>query len=441
LERSTAPENLAAAPGHVKAHSPLHFATDVCILGRNAVTDLTLRLPVAARRTLPPRVAYALAAAVIGLGLFASVTPSPLYRSYSTLWHFSPLTLTLIYATYAFGVLTTLILAGRVSDEVGRRPVLLVSLTVLIVSTALFMVADSAAWLFAARGVQGLATGAALSAASAAMLDLHPRRDTASVGLANGVASTTGLALGILVSAALVQLGTAPRVLPYVVLLVLFGVALAGAVWMPESVAGRSRLTLTPQRPSVPAAVRRPFALAALAVLSSWSIGGLFFSLGPQLSAQLFDSSNVIVSVIGVGALTGSAALGQLVLGRTAPWIGASAGSVALAAGTVTIVVAAATESGATYLVGSVVGGLGFGVAFLGGLRALVVAIPDQHRAAVMSAFYVVAYASLSLPAVLAGLVVGHLGLETTFETFGSVVAAIALLVAFEAWRTRPAPQ
>jgi hypothetical protein len=41
---------------------------------------------------------------------------------------------------------------------------------------------------------------------------------------------------------------------------------------------------------------------------------------------------------------------------------------------------------------------------------------------------------------VLAGVVVAHAALPTTFEIFGSVVAAIALAVAFEAWRTRPAP-
>ena len=67
------------------------------------------RLPslVPPRRTLSPRIGYAVAALVVGLGLFASVTPSPLYRTYSVLWHFSPLTLTLIYATYAFGVLAS----------------------------------------------------------------------------------------------------------------------------------------------------------------------------------------------------------------------------------------------------------------------------------------------------------------------------------------------
>src|SRR4030088_2895646 len=139
----------------------------LAVLSSNPVT----RWPEAARRTLPPRVAYALAAAVIGLGLFASVTPSPLYHSYSVLWHFSPLTLTLIYATYAFGVLATLLLAGRVSDEVGRRPVLLAALGVLMASSVLFMVANATAWLFIARALQGLATGAALSTGSAALLD------------------------------------------------------------------------------------------------------------------------------------------------------------------------------------------------------------------------------------------------------------------------------
>ena len=55
-----------------------------------------------------------------------------------------------------------------------------------------------------------------------------------------------------------------------------------------------------------------------------------------------------------------------------------------------------------------------------------------------MSAFYVVAYGAISVPAILAGVLVTPLGLNTTFEVFGSVVALIALVVSFEAWRTRP---
>jgi MFS family permease len=378
------------------------------------------------------------AASVIGLGLFASVTPSPLYHSYSVLWHFSPLTLTLIYATYALGVLASLLVAGGVSDDVGRRPVLLASLAILMASSVLYVFADSAVWLFVARGVQGLATGAALSAASAALLDLHPRRDPAGVGLTNATASVTGLGLGILVSSSLVQLGSAPRILPYVVLLVLFSLAAAGAFLMREPVVERRPFRLTIERPSVPVAVRRPFLLAALAVLSSWSIGALFFSLGPQLSAELFETNNVVADGSGIVLLTGAAAVAQVLTVRTPAWIAACAGSIALAAGMGLIVIAAAAGSGTAYLAGAILGGAGFGAAFLGGLRALVTAIPPSHRASVMSAFYIAAYASLSIPAVLAGATVGHVGIETTFEIFGAVVAAIALLVAVQAWRTRP---
>jgi predicted MFS family arabinose efflux permease len=106
----------------------------------------------------------------------------------------------------------------------------------------------------------------------------------------------------------------------------------------------------------------------------------------------------------------------------------------------VVLVVAAAADSGALFIAGALVGGAGFGMAFLGGLRTLVRVIPEEHNAAVLSAFYLVAYAAISLPAVAAGLAVDSLGLRPTFEIFGSVVAAIALIVALEAWRTRPRP-
>ena len=390
------------------------------------------------RWTLSHRLGYAQAAAVIALCLFASVVPSPLYSAYAQLWHFSPLMLTLIFATYAFGVLAALLLAGRLSDQVGRRPVLLAALATLMLSSVLYIAADSTLWLFVARAVQGIATGAAVSTASAALLDLHPRRDPVNVGLTNGVASAIGLGLGSLVSSSLVQVGAAPRAIPYAVELVLLAAALAGAYWMPEPVRERTTFRLTPQRPRVPAGIRHAFVLAGLAALSSWSIGGLFFSLGPQLSEHLFTTTNVMIGAVGGVLLGFAAALSQLVFRHIPNWLGAAAGSGGLAVGMLLVVIAAAANSSAAFVLGMMVAGFGFGLAFLGGLRQLNAVIPPEHRAAVMSAFYVVAYTSLSLPAVIAGFVVTRLGLDMTFETFGSIVAGIALIAAIEAWRTRP---
>ena len=395
------------------------------------------------RRPLSRRAAYLLAGAVIGLALFASGTPSPLYGTYAELWGFDSLVLTLVYATYAFGVLASLILAGRLSDEVGRRPVLVIALATLAVVTVPFMVADSVVWLFVARGIQGLATGLVLSAAAAALLDLHKDRDPVAVGLTNGVASTIGLGAGVMVSAALVQYLPAPRVLPYVLLAALFLIALAAA-WRlrePVEVAPGARIRLTPQQPYVPPVARRPFLLASLAVLSSWSIGGLFLSLGPELSAIVYSSDNhVVVSGLAIFLLAGTATASQLLFGRAAPWIGAVYGSLALGAGMAMIVAGSAADSAILFTLGAIVTGAGFGVAFLGGLRSLSAAIPPEHRAATMSAFYVVAYGSLSVPAVIAGLVVEPLGVQETFEIFGTAIVGLALLVAREAWRTRPRP-
>jgi predicted MFS family arabinose efflux permease len=402
------------------------------------MSTIAWRLSTPTRRTVSEPLAYALSAAIIAFALFASATPSPLYATYSRLWGFSSVVLTLVYATYAIGVLVALLLAGRASDVAGRRPLLLIALGALIAASVLYILAASVVWLFAARAVQGLATGLALGTASAGLLDFHPRRDPEGAGLTNGTVSAAGLGLGALVSAAAVQFLPAPRIVPYALMLALFAVAFVGVLLMPEPVADRAPLRLTPQRPGVPAQVRQPFVLAALAVAAAYSIGGLFFALGPQLSAQVFATGNHLVTAISLFLLAGVGSLAQLAYGRRAAWAAVAGGSVALAAGVGLIALSAAEKAPLPLLIGCAVGGAGFGVAFLGALRNLSAAIPPDQRAGVMSAFFLVAYSALSVPAVLAGLVVTRVSLLSTFAIFGAAVAALALFVALQAWRTRP---
>jgi MFS family permease len=137
---------------------------------------------------------------------------------------------------------------------------------------------------------------------------------------------------------------------------------------------------------------------------------------------------------IGIVMLALSAAVSQVLFGRWAPWRAAAIGSLALAVGMGAIVAAAAADSAVLFTLGAIV----TGVAFLGGLRALSSAIPPEHRAATMSAFYLVAYGSLSIPAAIAGFVVEPLGVRETFEIFSSAIILIALSVTAEAWRQRP---
>jgi len=379
---------------------------------------------------LSPPLDFALVSGIIALALFASATPSPLYQDYAASWGFSTPVLTAVYAVYAVGVLASLLLIGRLSDEIGRRPVLIGSLVALLVATGLYIAAQSVVWLFAARGLQGLATGAALGAAGAAMLDLHPRGDARQVGLVNGVGSALGIGFGAAVSSVLVQQAPDPRVTPFLLVFVLFAVALAGTLGLREPVARTERPRLRPQRPQVPRAIRPAFVLASLGVIASWSIGGLYLALAPSLAGELFDTNSHLAGGAVVLALAGAGGLAQLVFHKMTPRTAMGIGSVVLALGMAGTVASLSSDSVPLFFGVSVVTGAGFGVAFMGAIRSISLAAPAEHRAAVMSAFYVVAYLSLSVPTVIAGLFVPTLGLEPTFRIFGSIVVALALVTA-----------
>jgi MFS family permease len=393
---------------------------------------LTLRAQRA--RTHAPQLsglaAFAAVAAVIAVAFYASATPSPLYGVYQARWHFSTPVLSLIYATYAIGVLVSLLLAGSLSDQVGRRPVLAWSLLGLLVSTLIFATASSVAWLFVARAVQGLATGGALGAAGAALIDLHPTANTRTAALVNGVVALGGLGVGALLSSVLVQFLPAPRELPFAVVAAMIALLLALVGALPEPVSRTGRATVRPQRPGIPRETRRPFALAALGVIGSWSIGGVYLALGPALAGHLLNTRGELAGGVATAALLVSGALAQFAGRNRDNRTLTVAGSLLVAVGMALTATAVAVGSAAFFLVASALAGVGFGLAFMGSLRHLTSAMPADRRAEVMSAFYVVGYLSLALPAVAAGIVAASVGLSETFELFSAGVVVIALAVA-----------
>ena len=194
-----------------------------------------VRSPATARGLrLAPSAAFVLMGVTLGLVLFAASTPSPLYPEYERRFGFSPVTLTAIFAVYAFALIVALLTTGALSDRVGRRPVLLVSLLLLAAAMAVFAVADGVGWLFGARVLQGLGTGVATGTLSAVLLDLQPRPGMGPT--VSAVAPSLGLAVGALGAGALVQHGPAPRQLVFWLLLGAFLVAAAALAVVPETV-------------------------------------------------------------------------------------------------------------------------------------------------------------------------------------------------------------
>src|SRR6476659_4130648 len=120
------------------------------------------------------RSAYALLLVLSGVALGVSGLPAPLYGMYEDAWHLSPLATTVVFAVYAVAALGAVLVSGRISDVVGRKPVLLGALAAMIVGLGVFLVADNMALLIVARAIHGAAVGSIVVAGAAALLDLRP---------------------------------------------------------------------------------------------------------------------------------------------------------------------------------------------------------------------------------------------------------------------------
>jgi MFS family permease len=395
-----------------------------------------------ARRALSRPAAFWLVAATTAALLAASSAPSPLYPVLQAEFGFSAVTLTAIFAVYVLALLLSLLTVGRLSDFIGRRPVLASALVVQAVAMAVFLGADSVEALMLARAVQGLATGAAIGVLGAYLLDLQPGDGSRLGSLINSAAPTAGLGLGAIGTGVLVQYAPHPTRLVFAILTAVFVVLALATAALPETVRPVPGV-LAALRPevAVPAQARRAFAGAVPTMIATWALGGLMLSVGGSLLGSVFGQTNYAVVGAVIGLFAGSAA-GAAVLARDlSPARMTRLGTIALAVGTVLFIVALASTSLALFVFAAIVAGGGFGAGFLGALRSVTQLAQPHERAALLSAVYVVSYLALSIPALVAGLLITHVGLRDTALGYGSFVALLAVsTLGIEQLASRRAP-
>ncbi|HEX6450500.1 MAG TPA: MFS transporter [Trebonia sp.] len=349
----------------------------------------------------------ALLASIVVSSLAASSAPTPLYATYASEWHFSPITTTVIFGAYAVAVLLTLLVLGRVSDYIGRRPVLVATLAMQLVGMVVLASASGVAALLVGRVLQGIATGGAMGALGAAMLDVDQRRGA----LANAAAPGMGTGVGSLLSGLLVQYVAAPTHLVYLVLIGVFVLQGVGVVLMPETTARRPglRAALMPEL-AVPQGARGAMLAAAPIVFAVWALAGFYGSLGPALARQLSGSTSAVIGGLGFFLLAVVGSLTTILLNRTGPR------TVMLIAIAVLVLAGAGTlatleeSSAAGFFLCSVVAGVGLGAGFQGGIRTVSPLAAPHERAGLLSVLYVVCYCGMGIPSVIAGVLAVHGG-------------------------------
>lgn len=359
----------------------------------------------------------------------ASTAPTPLYRLYQAAWHFTPTLLTVIFAVYAFALLAALLFAGRLSDHLGRRPVIAGAVALDIVAMLVFLSAGSPAWLIAARVLQGVATGVGMSTLAAALLDLDRQRGAT----VNSLAPMIGLGAGALGSTALVVLAPAPLQMVYLVLVGLLLLALALTRTTPETAAVRPG-ALASLRPHVAVPERARHALMVVTPLNValWMLGGFYLSLMPSLVAKATHSTSPWIGGLVVTALMLSGAVAVLQGLRHPAIRSLKRGAAMLAGGLALVLVGASLGSGAWLVGGSIVAGAGFGASFLGAVRSVMPLAEPHERSRLMAAFYIQSYLAFSVPTIAVGAVAQHYGLLTAINLYGGII--IALTLAAFAW-------
>lgn len=380
------------------------------------------------RRTpLARRLSFVLAASILITLLAASSAPTPLYPVYQDLWDLSALAVTVIFSAYTLALLAALLTTGTLSEHVGRRPVLLAALLLEAASMAVFAAADGLGALIAARILQGLATGAATSAAGAALVDLDEPARPGRSALTNSIAPAAGMAAGVLTATLLIRYAPGPTVTVYIVLTLVFAAQAVAVTLFDESArphpgAWRS---LSP-RVSVAPTARRALLFSGGGVVAVWALGGFYSSLGPAFVRLIAPDAPQAAGGMVFFTLSLSAALTvwatRSLRPMTATLLGCAAVplAVALSLTSLHLMVLPAVFTAA------VLAGVAFGAVSQGSLRLVLAGVPRPDRSATLAAYYVLSYVAMSLPAVGAGVFTNLYGLRTAAHLYAALVALLA---------------
>jgi MFS family permease len=382
------------------------------------------------RRAVPREIAFWLIAYVFAAVILGTAVPTPLYAIYQRQWHFSAGILTLIFAVYAVAVLATLLLAGRTSDQAGRRPVMAAALAFSAASTVLFIFASSPGWLYPARVLSGVSAGLMIGTATAALTEMVRESAARRASLVAAAANSGAAALGPLIAGLFAQYLPRPTVLVFEVFLGLLAAAALALAFVPETVTRRQRPSLRFTGLAIPADGRREFICAGVAAFAAYTLNGLFASLVPGFTTAILHHVNYAVAGGVTCVFFAAGTVAALCLARLDSRPVLLAGLGLFLAGLALVVAGVSAASLALFLVGTVVGGSAFGALVIGSLSAANRLAQPDTRAQVISSYFVFAYTGLAIPVIGVGVAADHVGDFRAVLGCSIVLALLCVLAA-----------
>jgi len=370
--------------------------------------------------------------AFIGMVVFTMGTSivTPLFPLYQEHFSLSNGTVTLLFATYTATVVPTMLLAGNLSDRLGRKRLILPGMALITLASLVFGFTTSLPLLFLGRVLQGLAIGMFLGVGTAFVVDhALPDRKPQAAQIA-GMGFRLGFGLGPGLAGLLAQYSGDPMHRSFQLHALVMVIGIAAIVIAPETLARRrGEGSWFKVRVGVPPGQLRGFAtfVAPAAFLMSF-FDATLLSLAPlYLVGELNVTNIAVIGLVGFLVLA-AGGFTPMVFRSIDPRRAIMAGVIASTIGSLLIVGASAVGTAVLVIVAAAVIGFTNGLILQGGAAIVSITVPIQERGKLMSAFYMCAYSG-TVPTVALGYLSRSIGLTKTMAVFSVIAAVIALFV------------
>ncbi|MFF4901822.1 MFS transporter [Streptomyces sp. NPDC001068] len=386
------------------------------------------------RHGRPSRLAFLSALLSLTAAFVAVGSTIPLFNVYRAEDGFTNAGISMTVVAYSAATISTLLVLGRLSNHVGRRPAALASLGLLLLGCLVLLNVHHIDVLIGGRLLMGLGAGLASSSLTAYVVDTAPAKPTWLASVASSQTVMLGLAVGAIASGALVQFGPWPRDLVYLISAGLLLVSTVLIAISPDTVApvpGAWRSLRPTVR--VPARVRPLLAVTAAVLLSTWATGAFYQAFVPALVENQLRTRSPLVLGLVFAAYMAPSALGAPLSGRFAPAGAQRIGMAGFCAGWTGIIAAIATGALPLFIAATIVAGAGQGIAISGTTRGLLHTGSQADRAPVFAVVYLLSYTGATVPGLISGQLSHSLSLPKIALGYGASALVATLFTVMTA--------
>lgn len=371
------------------------------------------------------------------VGVMGTALISPLYALYKETWQLQTSDISLIYVMYMGGALCGLLFLGRLPDRVGFRPMMQLGLTLVLLGTAISMLAWDIASLNIGRFFVGVASSMVTTSATMGLSKLSSHGSVQRVAMMTGFLMAFGFGLGPLVGGIIGQWVPSPLTFAYVPTLILgtLGLTVLCCLRLPETSKPKAtpRLTLRDILPKLvwpDASASGAFVLTCCLPFLAFGVFGLYASMAPLFLGKLVPWDGPVVSGTAIALILFASAAVQVIAGRMPiHWCGAS-GTIALVLSNAILILNLRASSATLFALGVLLTAVGHGMTMLAGMSMITRLAGPGNRSGLLATYLVAGYIGSMIPMMGIGWIADHWGIEIAIYSFCTMVIAIGLPVA-----------